>query len=105
MHMKKPDPKLPAGAPPHVCPVCGEPSYSIGGVHPQCAQHQADAKLTARIKLANKAKKRGLTTNAANGTKPWHKLCPKCKGQVHVRSKMCKCGYLFPTGKRPTAFD
>jgi hypothetical protein len=25
------------------CPVCGKPSYSRGGVHPQCSMRQADA--------------------------------------------------------------
>jgi hypothetical protein len=24
------------------CPVCGQPSYSVGGVHPQCSQAQND---------------------------------------------------------------
>jgi hypothetical protein len=28
-----------------VCPVCGQTSYSRGGVHPQCSFFKADAKL------------------------------------------------------------
>lgn len=40
---RKPEPLLsqpPAGRP---CPVCGKRSYSITGIHPQCAMQQADA--------------------------------------------------------------
>jgi endogenous inhibitor of DNA gyrase (YacG/DUF329 family) len=38
---KKPAPLFPsvARAP---CPVCGQPSYSQEGIHPQCAMHVAD---------------------------------------------------------------
>ena len=38
---KKPAPLYPSAtrAP---CPVCGQPSYSHEGIHPQCAMHVAD---------------------------------------------------------------
>ncbi len=31
------------------CPVCGQPSYSIGGVHPQCSQLQNDPAHTKTV--------------------------------------------------------
>jgi uncharacterized Zn finger protein (UPF0148 family) len=41
---KKPEPlfqqQQPAGK---ICPVCGKRSYSLRGIHPQCAVQQADA--------------------------------------------------------------
>jgi len=45
-----------------VCPVCGQPSYSRDGIHPQCAIEQADAPRKKRLaaeknKLAKQKKK------------------------------------------------
>ena len=39
---KKPEP-LYREAPGKFCPVCGKRSYSLRGIHPQCAVQQADA--------------------------------------------------------------
>ncbi|MBA3483057.1 MAG: hypothetical protein H0T51_14710 [Pirellulales bacterium] len=41
MDSKKPVPLMaePRGS---VCPVCGKRSYSLRGIHPQCAVQQAD---------------------------------------------------------------
>ena len=54
MNMRKPGPLnvVPARA---CCPVCGKPSYSLNGLHPQCAVAQADAAHRATLKenLAN----------------------------------------------------
>ena len=25
-----------------ICPVCNQPAYSLAGIHPQCAERQAD---------------------------------------------------------------
>ena len=38
---KKPGPLYPSTAR-TPCPVCGQPSYSHEGIHPQCAMHVAD---------------------------------------------------------------
>lgn len=55
MHHKKPSPlHLPASKPPRMCPVCGVASYSRDGIHPQCAQKQADAPRVAKIKADTK---------------------------------------------------
>lgn len=77
------------------CPVCGTVSYSREGIHPQCAQQQADA---ARMEVVKKAQK-----NAPPKPKmpnplalsPWHKRCPKCRAEVHVRKMTCPCGHEF----------
>ena len=96
MHVKKPDP-LPTGAskPPRVCSVCGSVSYSVGGIHPQCAEEQADAKRVARIKRENKSRKPPAKADKSQASKAWHKACPKCNAQVHVRKRTCECGYRF----------
>jgi hypothetical protein len=95
MQVKKPEP-LPLGdnKPLRLCVVCGQVSYSLGGVHPQCAQEQADTRRVARIKAKKKAelkdKPGGLPV-----TRPWYKSCPKCQLQMHIRKKSCECGYRF----------
>ncbi|MBI3864851.1 MAG: hypothetical protein HY290_23490 [Planctomycetia bacterium] len=95
MHVKKPEP-LPLGEtkPPRLCAVCGQVSYSLGGVHPQCAQEQADAGRLARIKAEKKAELRDKP-RASPTTRPWYKSCPKCRLQMHIRKKACECGYRF----------
>lgn len=44
MNTKKPEPLILVQPQPRgkICPVCGKPSYSRGGVHPQCCVRQAD---------------------------------------------------------------
>jgi hypothetical protein len=37
------------------CPVCGQRSYSLGGIHPQCAMAQADAPRKAQLLAEKKA--------------------------------------------------
>ncbi len=96
MHARKPDP-LPIGAmkPRRLCPVCGMVSYSAGGTHPQCAEEQADAPRVARLKKAKKeSKPKGKVANQ-NAVSPWHKRCPKCRAEVHVRKLACDCGHRF----------
>ena len=41
-----------------ICPVCGKPSYSREGVHPQCAMTQADASRKMRLAAEKKAKEK-----------------------------------------------
>jgi len=40
---RKPEPLFSAPPAGKVCPVCGKRSYSLRGIHPQCAVQQADA--------------------------------------------------------------
>jgi len=67
------------------CPVCRETVYSLGGIHPQCAQLRAD-KVQPRDQIRQ--------------AKPllqmkWTKQCPKCKLALHVRRGLCDCGFDF----------
>lgn len=80
------------------CPVCGETSYSVGGVHPQCAVRQADEKRLQKIQQAARAAKAAKPVAAA---RPWQRVCPKCKSVQHVRKKVCSCGHTFAVGVRP----
>lgn len=43
MNTHKPEPLYPVIVRGKDCPVCGKRTYSLGGIHPQCAVQQADA--------------------------------------------------------------
>jgi hypothetical protein len=89
MNSQKPEPIFTVPAP-RLCPICKKPSYSAEGIHPQCAVVQADAPRQARLAAEKKALPKVKK-------KPrWEQTCPKCKTQVHVRRKVCECGYEFP---------
>ena len=53
MSEKKPEP-LVAPVAGRVCPVCHKRSYSLQGVHPQCAVRQADAPRQAALAKARR---------------------------------------------------
>ena len=74
------------------CPICGETSYSRGGIHPQCALQQADAPRNARIRAERKKKE---AKPAVPRQRSWSKKCPQCGIQVHVRLGACGCGHKF----------
>ena len=81
-----------------VCPVCGQSSYSVAGIHPQCATVLADAPRSERLRAAKKS-------NAEKKVKPspsrsWLKKCPNCGADVHVRKKLCDCGALLDAQSR-----
>ena len=75
----------------NLCPICGKATYSLGGIHPQCAMQQADEPRIVRLRAAKTAE--------AKIKKPaprvWKKKCPKCNTQSHVRRGVCQCGYKF----------
>jgi hypothetical protein len=70
---------------PPACPVCGKPSYSLGGVHPQCAVARADKVRKAKPAAKSKAAPFGQ----------WKKVCPSCNRQVPARRYSCDCGHKF----------
>jgi len=80
-----------------VCPVCGKPSYSLEGIHPQCAVEQADSPRRERLRAEKKrqsiAKK--ASPQKASPQKAWLRECPSCRAQIHVRRRVCDCGYSF----------
>jgi hypothetical protein len=43
MNTRKPEPLIVEPRRGRTCPVCGKQSYSLEGIHPQCAMQQADA--------------------------------------------------------------
>ena len=91
MAHKKPEPVIERRTRP-LCPVCGETSYSLAGIHPQCVMRQADAKRLGRLK---QEPQEGVTQDPASLAKPWQKVCPKCRTLQHVRKKVCDCGYAL----------
>ena len=96
MSEKKPTPDLGDRARKR-CPVCGEPSFSAAGVHPQCSAKKADAERSLKLKkerLAGEAKK---AENKSTGPTSWQKACPNCKAILHVRKSRCECGHQFTT--------
>ncbi|MCI0358317.1 MAG: hypothetical protein L0211_07535 [Planctomycetaceae bacterium] len=72
---------------PPLCPVCGKPSYSLGGVHPQCAVSRAD-----KVRKASQPPPKPKPA-AASGQ--WKKTCPRCHRQVAARRYTCECGHTF----------
>jgi len=85
------------------CPVCGEVTYSRSGIHPQCAMKRRDEQRVARLKSKRKPAKKAAKQASALALKPWHKRCPKCRAQVHVRKSECDCGYSFTNRSRSDA--
>jgi hypothetical protein len=72
----------------NICPVCGKPSYSATGTHPQCAVARADA-------ISRAARKAAGTEVSKAPRKSWSKPCPKCKRQIPARRIVCDCGHKF----------
>jgi len=73
-----------------VCPVCGKRSYSAAGVHPQCAMKRAD-----ETRQKQRAELPPMPPRAPR-QRSFDKKCPKCEALVHVRKKVCPCGYAWP---------
>jgi hypothetical protein len=95
MSQKKPIPIGDETPAKKVCPVCGEPSYSAAGIHPQCAIVQADAPRNELIKAERKVEAESKKSEPAKPARSWKKTCPKCKSELHVRKKLCHCGHNF----------
>ena len=74
-----------------LCPVCGKPSYSRDGIHPQCAVTHNDRARVKDKKIKTAAKPKAKPTGTL-----WQKRCPKCSRQVAARRHTCDCGYEFP---------
>lgn len=83
------------------CPVCGEPSYSAAGVHPQCSVKKADAERTLQLKQERQAQEAEQAKSEPTGPSRWQKTCPKCREFVHVRKSRCDCGHEFAVKSQP----
>jgi hypothetical protein len=99
MSNKKPQP-LYAPNTPARCPVCGEFSYSSAGVHPQCAERQADDKRMTRAKAGARSERRGKSATPTRTMHAWQRACPKCRALQHVRKKVCSCGHTLAAVRR-----
>jgi hypothetical protein len=80
-----------APPPRQLCPICGKASYSLGGIHPQCAMQHADQPRVIRLRAEKVAEAK--TKKPARQT--WKKKCPICGTHVHVRREACECGHKF----------
>lgn len=98
MNHKKPKPPLleSNGTARRYCPVCGTRSYSRTGIHPQCAQVEADRSRVERLKAAKAA---GTDKPVITELGTWQKRCARCRTVVHIRKQVCECGFAFPVGK------
>jgi endogenous inhibitor of DNA gyrase (YacG/DUF329 family) len=93
---KKPVPLSPApGKSRRRCPVCGTVSYSRYGIHPQCAQRQAEAPRLEQLRAERKAAQLAQATAGPPAGHAWQKRCPQCQAQVANRKSICGCGYTF----------
>jgi predicted RNA-binding Zn-ribbon protein involved in translation (DUF1610 family) len=88
---KKPEPLLSVSGR-TLCPVCGEVSYSVQGIHPQCAVVQADAIRMGKVKKTAKTTEDDSVVKPVHQLQRWQKKCPGCGCAVHVRKKTCDCG-------------
>ena len=81
---------------PQTCPVCRKDTYSRGGIHPQCVEKQEDDNFDAIRRAVKKGDKKAPASHVPSFTlKAWHKQCPKCWTQIHVRKMTCDCGFSF----------
>lgn len=94
MNAKRPTPLYESKQRP-TCPVCGQATYSRAGIHPQCAQNRADERRMEEVKAKRKAATPQKPTVAPDEIKSWHKRCPKCRTEVHMRRSSCDCGFRF----------
>ena len=68
--------------------MCGKQSYSMTGMHPQCAVARADA-------LSREDRKVAAAAVSKAKRKFWSKVCPKCRHEIPARRVVCDCGYKF----------
>jgi hypothetical protein len=71
------------------CPICGKPSYSRTGTHPQCSVARADAIARAAQRAS------GAVAEPKKPRQQWSKTCPKCGRQIPSRRFVCDCGHTF----------
>lgn len=95
MSMKKPEPMV--LEPERLrCPVCGKPSYSRTGTHPQCSVARADAISRAAQRAT------AVVVELKKPRQQWSKVCPSCKRQIPSRRVVCDCGHTFAPAVRTT---
>jgi hypothetical protein len=49
-----------------------------------------------RVRAAGKtAERKGKAVNRLLALSAFHKRCPQCQAEIHIRSSKCTCGYNF----------
>jgi hypothetical protein len=48
-----------------------------------------------RVEAAKKAEGRKVKAASSSTLGYWHKRCPQCQAQLHVRKMTCACGHQF----------
>jgi hypothetical protein len=76
------------------CPVCGETSYSVAGIHPQCAVRRLDSERMKGIRL-RVAEGQPKNVELSTDMGPWMRACPACNEAQHARKNACECGHVF----------
>lgn len=71
--------------------MCGHPSYSAAGIHPQCVQSSSESRrlLRAPVLLSASADKPQPLKKAGGS---WYRPCIRCGKLIHVRRLSCDCG-------------
>jgi hypothetical protein len=77
MNTRKPEPLIAEPRRGRTCPVCGKQSYSLEGIHPQCAMQQADA--PRQRLLAEEKRKARLAAEKAGDVAPRKRGRPAAK--------------------------
>lgn len=91
MSISKPIPEAPQ-VKRNLCPICGKPSYSRDGIHPQCSLDRADA---VRFDKIREQRKLDAKVEKPKTKRHLSKTCPDCGANMHVRVNACSCGHEF----------
>jgi len=87
------------------CPVCGHPSYSASGIHPQCVEVRSQINRVKRAYTLTGGQA-AKTPTAGKSRSPWYRPCPRCARLLHVRRLCCDCGQSLarpPAASEPPA--
>src|SRR6478752_2405084 len=79
-----------------LCPICSKPTYSRGGIHPQCAMEQADEPRVTLLRNARRADVKRVRPIP----QVHKKRCPECDSYSDAQREVCWCGFRFSVGQR-----
>jgi hypothetical protein len=49
-----------------------------------------------KLKAVKRQTESKAKTSNPLALRPWHKRCPKCRAELHIRKSTCDCGHRFP---------
>jgi hypothetical protein len=54
-----------------------------------------------RVKATKRTHESKAKVTNTSVLRPWHKRCPRCRAELHIRKTTCECGHHFsPTRSR-----